>query len=160
MLSQLKNESVLVRNAMLLSIIITRPSNTDEKSHSHALLTIFLQHLAPSPRRYTWTLSNPRVARSAQVAARNTRRAAQQVAADNARAATVATALAAAQSSALAAVQAFIQSLPEPANFAPFLVTYVAAQVQEAAASVRQQAEISNANQNAVAVQNRFDQVS
>ncbi len=100
------------------------------------------------------------MARSAQVAARNARRAAEQIAADNARAATVATALAAAQSAAFAAVRAFIQSLPEPANFAPFLATSVASQSQEAAASVRQPAPISHSNQNAVAIQNRFDQVS
>jgi hypothetical protein len=131
-----------------------------KKSHSHALLPIFLQHLAPSPRRYTDTLSNLRVAHSAQVAARNAKRAAEQIAADNARAATVATALAAAQSAAFAAVQAFIQSLPEPANFAPFLATYVAAQSQEAAASEQQQAAISKTNQNAVAAQNQASQVS
>jgi hypothetical protein len=98
--------------------------------------------------------------RVAQVQARNARRAAEQIVADNARAATVATALAAVQSSALAAVQAFIQTLPEPANFAPFIATYVATQIQEAAASVKQQVAISNSNQIAVAGQNQADQVS
>jgi hypothetical protein len=127
---------------------------------SDTIVPVSLGNLATALLRYTDTLINPYLVRVAQVQARNAKRVAAQIVADNARAASVATALAAAQSSALAAVQAFIQSLPEPANFVPFLAAFVAAQIQEAVASVQKQAAISKANKNAVERQNQVDQVS
>ncbi len=143
----------------MLLIIITRPSALEKIAFPRSANNFFTTPSSITTTLYWYSIESC-VARSAQVAARNARRAAEQIAADNARAATVATALAAAQSAAFAAVQAFIQSLPEPANFAPFLATYVAAQSQEAAASEQQQAAISKTNQNAVAAQNQASQVS